>query len=92
MESPALELLVLLLILSYDSDILDVEYIIKLNKKFYKSNNMFAFKTLSLIVQQFIDTHDLKFKDKQKLIEEFKLISSENYANRNLKSIYKKNK
>lgn len=74
-DFPIFDFILLLLKLSYDDKALDVDYIIKLNKKFYKSNNVFACKILSLLVQIYIDTHDIHFRDKQKLISEFQLMS-----------------
>lgn len=83
-DFPIFDFILLLLKLSYDDNVFDIEYVINLNKKFYKTNNLFACRVLSLIMQNYMDTHDMYFKDKQRLISEFHLMNK-TYNNSALK-------
>lgn len=70
-DTPAFDFILLLAKLTYDK--LDIEHIRNLKKKFDKSNNLFAQKTLILIIQSYLDMFTVDFRDKQSLINIFNL-------------------
>ena len=74
-NAPAFDFLLLLTRLTYEN--IDIEHIKNLKKKYHNTHNLFAQKTLFLIVQSYLDTHEVNFNQRQALTDMFNMEKKE---------------